>query len=167
MHYVLGNSFRNLIYKASLKRKTKMPSLGTVHAKLLCAFALVFLLNLPSSGQTASGSISGTISDPSGGRVSGATLILTNTSTTQVRSTTTNDLGYYSFQLLSPAVYRLQVNMPGFQRFIANNIALNVGQAVAQDVNLQIGQASQTVTVDGSGPQLESESSSLGQVLSK
>jgi hypothetical protein len=154
-----------LIYEASFQRPTDIPFKRAVQAKLLFACALVLLLNRPSSGQTATGSISGTVSDPSGARISGVTLTLTNTSTGGVRSAATNDLGYFSFQLLSPAVYKLQADMHGFERFIANNIAVNVGQGVGQDIALQIGQASQTVTVDGSGPQLESESSSLGQVL--
>ncbi len=116
--------------------------------------------------QTATGSIAGTVHDPSQAPVSGAKLTLTNAATNESRSTATSDLGYYSFPLLPPAVYTLKVDQPGFRSSVVEHLTLDVAQTLQQDVNLQIGEASQTVTVTESGPQLETESSSLGQVLS-
>jgi Carboxypeptidase regulatory-like domain len=92
-------------------------------------------------------------------------LTLTNSGTSEVRTTQTNNLGYYSFQLLPPATYKLEVTSAGFQHFLASSIPLNVGQVVAQNVALKVGRETQTVTVTESGPQIESESSSLGTVL--
>src|SRR5690348_10075390 len=72
-----------------------------------CTFAL--LLASLASGQTATGSISGLVKDPTGSALSGATATLTNTATNEVRTITTNTVGLYSFQLLPPATYRLNV----------------------------------------------------------
>ncbi|MBV9442950.1 MAG: TonB-dependent receptor, partial [Acidobacteriaceae bacterium] len=120
----------------------------------------------PLEAQTATGSISGTVRDPSNAPVMGATLVLTNTATNETRTTTSNNLGYYSFPLLPPAAYSLKIDQSGFRSFVVQKLTLDVAQALTQDVNLQIGNSSQTVTVTESGPQLETETSSLGQVLS-
>ncbi len=121
---------------------------------------------VPGWSQTATGTISGTVTDPSQAAVSGATVTVTNTATSEVRTAHTNDQGYYTIPLLPPANYRLEASMPGFQRFVVASTTLNVGQSVAQNVVLQVGQETQTVTVTENGPQIESESSSLGTVLS-
>ena len=138
---------------------------GSHISTLLRALALGFTFTMVSFGQTATGSISGTVTDSTQAQVSGARVTLTNSGTNDVHSVTTNDLGYYSFQLLPPATYKLEVDMAGFQTFVANSLTLNVGQSVTQDVNLKVGEASQTITVTESGPQLQTDSSSLGQVM--
>ncbi len=137
----------------------------SVFSRLLLGAALC-LVGVPwVQGQTATGAIAGIVHDPSQAPVTGAKLTLTNVATNESRSTATNDLGYYSFPLLPPAAYTLKVDQPGFRSFVVEHITLDVAQTRQQDVNLQIGEASQTITVTESGPQLETESSSLGQVL--
>ncbi|HMF74242.1 MAG TPA: carboxypeptidase regulatory-like domain-containing protein [Bryobacteraceae bacterium] len=134
--------------------------------KQICSallFAVAFGASL--SAQTATGSITGTVVDPTQAAVGTATVTLTNSGTSEVRTAQTNGSGYYSFQLLPPATYKLDVSSPGFQHFLVSSIPLNVGQVVAQNVSLKVGESSQTVTVTESGPQIESESSSLGTVL--
>ncbi len=116
-------------------------------------------------GQTATGSITGTVLDSSQAAVNGATVTIVNEATNEKRSATTNTAGVYSFQLLPPATYKFEASMAGFRTFAVSRIPLDVGQSVAQNVVLQVGQASQTVTVTESGPQIETESSSLGTVL--
>jgi hypothetical protein len=130
--------------------------------ELICS---ILLFGASSFAQTATGSITGTVVDPTQASVNGATVTLTNSGTSEVRTTQTNNLGYYSFQLLPPATYKLEVTSPGFQHFLANSILLNVGQVVAQNVELKVGEETQTVTVTENGPQIESQSSSLGTVL--
>lgn len=132
---------------------------------VLSMLVLLALSALNSVAQTATGSITGTVLDPSQAAVAGAAITLTNSATNEVRTAQTNNLGYYSFQLLPPATYRFEVSVRGFQSFVVERIPLSVGQTVAQNVNLQVGETSQTVTVTESGPQIESESSSLGTVL--
>ena len=135
--------------------------------KCLLSIAAGILISASvAAAQTATGSISGVVKDPSGAEVSGAAVTLTNTATNEARSTTTNNVGLYSFPLLPPATYRLEVKQTGFRGFVLDNVTLNVGQVLGQDISLQIGQASETVTVTESGPQIESETASLGQVLS-
>ena len=129
------------------------------------SWLLAAVLAVPCFSQTATGVITGTVTDSSQASVEGATVTLTNSATNEVRNSKTNNLGYYSFPLLPPAAYRFEVRMAGFQAFAVARIPLNVGQTVAQNVILQVGSETQTITVTESGPQIESESSSLGTVL--
>lgn len=134
--------------------------------QILCrVLAGVTLCGSLSFGQTATGSITGTVVDSSQAPVEGASITLTNIGTNESRAAKTNNLGYYSFQLLPPAEYKFEVSMSGFRNFVVERIPLNVGQAVAQNVALQLGQETQTVTVTENAVQVESESSSLGTVL--
>ena len=133
------------------------------------ACVLFFLVSLSCSrliAQTATGSIAGTVLEKSGSVVANAAVTLTNTETNQVRTASTNDRGYYSLPLLPPASYRLSIETPGFSRFVQSDIHLNVGDALTVNPTLQVGQVSQEVTVTGQPSSLETETSSLGQVLS-
>ena len=132
---------------------------------LTIPIVLLTVAALPLMAQTATGSITGTVTDASQAAVNGATVTLVNEATNEKRSATTNSAGVYSFQLLPAATYRFETSMTGFRTFEVSRIPLGVGQSVAQNVALQLGQASQTITVTESGPQIETESSSLGTVL--
>ncbi len=131
----------------------------------LVLLPLIAFFNTSSSAQTATGAITGTVLDSTQAPVNGAGVTLKNTATNETRTATTNAQGYYSFQLLPPATYRFEVNLSGFKKFVMERIPLEVGQAVPENVTLQLGEESQTVTVTDSGPQIESASSSLGTVL--
>ncbi len=88
---------------------------------------VIFLLGAISTtaySQTATGSISGSVRDPSTASVVGARVTLTNIANNESRSIVSNSLGYYSFPLLSPATYRLEAQAAGFKRFVHDNITL-------------------------------------------
>jgi outer membrane receptor protein involved in Fe transport len=128
----------------------------------------VFLLAATATAvysQTATGSISGSVRDPSTAAVIGAKVTLTNVANNESRSLTSNSLGYYSFPLLPPAIYRLEAQAAGFKRFVRDNIKLDVALALTVDVPLELGLASEAVTVTAEAPPIESESSSLGHII--
>ena len=129
---------------------------------------VVFLLGAISTtaySQTATGSISGSVRDPSTATVVGSKVTLTNIANNESRSVVSNSLGYYSFPLLPPATYRLEAQAAGFKRFVHDNIKLDVALALTVDVPLELGLATEAVTVTGEAPPLESESSSLGHII--
>jgi len=95
----------------------------------VCAGALI--LTSFANGQTATGSISGLVKDPSGSALSGANATLTNTATNEARSVTTNTVGLYSFLLLPLATYRLEVKQSGFRNFVVDNFTLNLDSRLA------------------------------------
>jgi hypothetical protein len=134
-------------------------------------FLVVVVLSLlyttsPLAGQTSSGSIQGTVVDPKEAVIPGARVTLINTATNETRSAASNGAGLYTFSLLMPATYRLEVEAEGFKKFVRDGIKLNVGSAVGLDTRLEIGQTSDAVTITSEAPMLESENASLGHLVS-
>lgn len=93
------------------------------------------------------GSIAGTITDPSGAAVSGAQARLYDSSGNLVASKASDDEGDYEFDGLSSGPYRLQVTKTGFQQYEVNSLTPSGDNQLTQDVTLQVGAATETVTV--------------------
>src|ERR1700730_5372842 len=115
--------------------------------------------------QTTYGSIAGLVADASGAAISGAEVTLTNTGTAEKHVQQTGSDGLYSFVNLLPATYRIDVEKPGFKRVARPDVVGEVGQSVRIDLTLQVGEVTQTVEVTGETPQLQADTSSLGQVV--
>lgn len=124
---------------------------------LSCTFTL--------KAQTTYGSLSGTVTDPSGAAEPGATVTLKNMATAEQQVQTTGDTGLYSFVNLIPGQYRITVEKTGFKRVSRENVGIQVQQSTRVDISLAVGEVSETVTVTGETPLLQSETSSLGQVV--
>ncbi len=113
--------------------------------------------------QSSFGSIVGTVTDPSGGTIPGATVDLTNTGTSEKRSVTSDSSGNYSFVNVSPGTYRVEVQQPGFKRYSREPIRIEVESAVRVDSTLEVGAASETVTVTAEAPLLQTQSGTIGE----
>ncbi|MCU1258395.1 MAG: Cna B-type protein [Bryobacterales bacterium] len=103
--------------------------------------------------------------DGSGALVAGARLTATNLATQTSFSATSNGEGIYRFPNLPPAEYRLRCTTTGFKTFEQGPITLQVNQTLQVDVTLETGQVSEQVTVTAAPPALDTESSTLGQVV--
>src|SRR5579864_7462593 len=135
----------------------------------LTLFARVFLAALFSVclalAQQITGSVTGTVTDPAGAAVSGASVKLTNTGTGAVESANTDADGNFRFLLLPPGNYSVQVSAPGFKSFVRAGIVVEVDRSIAVPVSLQIGQVNETVEVSTSTELLDPNTSSLGTVM--
>jgi hypothetical protein len=114
-------------------------------------------------------SIQGVVTDPQGQVVSGASVTLTNHETGQVLTTTTNDEGIYNFAGLGPSKYSITAEKAGFKKKTLDNVGVISEQANALNIQLDVGQVSETVTVNGdSTPLIDTETSNLqGTVTSQ
>src|SRR5713101_3748111 len=130
----------------------------------LC-FISMTLLSPPLFAQSTYGSIAGAATDSSGAAVAEAQVTLTNLGTSEKRTQTTGGDGLYSFVNLFPGRYKIDVEKTGFKRFTRPEVVVEVNQSARIDVTLQVGDVTQTVEVTGETPLLESETSSLGQVV--
>jgi outer membrane receptor protein involved in Fe transport len=119
------------------------------------------------AAQVISSSIVGDVQDSSNAAVPGATVIVTNVGTGASRATVTDDLGAYVFAQLPPGDYSLAATRPGFKRYEVSNINLPVNQTVRVDVRFVVGDVTEQVQVTAQAVQLESETSSLGQVIAQ
>jgi len=116
-------------------------------------------------GQSTYGSITGLVTDPSGAAVTDARVTLTNLGTAEKRTQPTGTDGLYSFVNLIPGNYRVEAEKPGFKRVTQEPVVVQVQQTSKIDLSLPIGQATETVEVTSETPLLQSETSSLGQVI--
>jgi hypothetical protein len=128
-------------------------------AGLFAAFLLLY--STPCVAQVQNGSIVGTVTDPSGAVVPGATVIITQITTSlKLRTTTKND-GSYSFFQLQPGPYQVTVEKPGFKTTQAA-VTLTVGQSAQFNMKLPVGSRTQVVNVRGGySGELETRTSSL------
>jgi Carboxypeptidase regulatory-like domain/TonB dependent receptor-like, beta-barrel len=132
-------------------------------AALLLLIAVFF--QTPLFAQIDTGGVTGTITDPTGAVVPGATVTLTNTGTNisqQMRSTST---GTYSFTGVRPGTYMLRAEATGFRTVINRGVQIHVQQTLTVDVHLAPGAVSQQVTVTAAAPLLQAENAAVGQTI--
>jgi len=110
--------------------------------------ACICALTLPGYSQFRA-SIQGTVSDPTGAIIPGATVTLTDNSTNHTVTTTTSGSGVYTFNALPPNQFTLTVTAPGFKKKTLSNVQILPEQANAVNVTLNLGETTQTVTVSG------------------
>ena len=115
--------------------------------------------------QGSSGRIFGNITDQSGGSVAGARVTVTDLERGTGRTMTTDIAGAYSAPNLTPGSYAVRVEFQGFKIVDRRDLALGVGQEVRVDLSLEPGQQTQTVTVTGEPPAINTTSAELGGTL--
>jgi hypothetical protein len=130
-------------------------------------FLLAIALCLPLGmvfAQT-SGSIIGEVKDQSGAVTPNAEVVVTNSETNVMRSTTTNAAGIYSFPDLTPGMYQVKVAAAGFSTVVKTSIELQVQQTARVDFSLSLGQSTQTIEVSASAALLSTENATVGTVI--
>lgn len=133
--------------------------------RIFGAFAVLFFAFLFCGkvvyGQAAT-SVRGTVTDPSGSAVVGANVVLANAESKTERAVTTGAQGEYQFLLLQPGTYTLKVTATGFARYEQTGLQLLVNTPGTANVQLKLGQTTQSVTVTGEAPALNLVDASLG-----
>lgn len=115
--------------------------------------------------QTFDAQLTGLVTDAQGAVIPGVHLTATNVATGVSASADSNGEGVYRFLTLPPATYRVQATGTGFKRFEQSRLTLQVGDVRTLDLKLEIGDAAQEVVVSAAPPSLETESATLGQVV--
>ena len=132
------------------------------------ALAVVFALALPTSVAaqgTPTGTISGYIVDPAGLAVPGARVAVESENTGAMRDVFSNHQGLYSVPALLPGPYNITVEASGFKTLHENRIVLEAEQTARLDFNLTIGSTSETITVEGSAPLLNTSDASVSTLI--
>lgn len=124
----------------------------------------LFLFQTAIFAQT-SGSLSGTVQDPNGAPVAGASVTMKNLATGDDRKGTTNDRGVFSFNLVTPGTYTITVETTGFKKSVATDVGVSVSKETQLTIGLEIGVASETVTVTSAQEVINSSSPTLTNVI--
>ncbi len=140
-----------------------------VHSLFACvAFFLAITIicsTLPVRAQTTNGTINGTVTDASGALISGAQVTLTSLGTSEKRTLTTGADGLYLFPNLQPGRYSIDIEKTGFKKYSRPDVIVEVNQTAHIDASIQVGDVNQVVEVTGDTPLIQTETSSLGQVV--
>lgn len=129
---------------------------------LLCC-ALLALFSLGAFAQTSS--LTGTVSDPSGSVIAGATVDLESTSGGAKRSTVTSSAGSFTFSQVPPGLYKLTVKNQGFSQKVFNEVRLQVNQPSTVNVTLEVGAVTESVSVSAGAQQINTVDASLGNAI--
>jgi hypothetical protein len=138
--------------------------------KLTCALvvlsAAIFLCVPAAFAQSATtGGLTGTVTDPSGGVISGATVTATNLGTGQVRTSTTDANGSYKFSLLPPGNYSVSISASGFKTSEIASVTVNVTETPVLNRSLEVGAQSQQVTVESTAEAVQTQNATVGTLV--
>jgi hypothetical protein len=135
-----------------------------VLAVLMATIGLPFLTKLHAQGKSITASLSGTVTDPSGARVPKASVKLTNPELGIIRTDTSTATGEFTFAFLPEGTYVLEASAAGFRTTRQTGIVLTPGDTLNMDVKLTVG-ATEQVTVNASGPLLQTQDSNISTEL--
>ncbi|HEY0174476.1 MAG TPA: TonB-dependent receptor [Pyrinomonadaceae bacterium] len=131
------------------------------------AAALLLLLSFAVAGaQESRGALAGTVTDPNGAALPGATVEIRNVETNVANTVTTNEEGNFNFPLLNPGKYTLTVTASGFANTTRENIEIRVADRLTLDVPMNVTGVGETVTTIATAPVLETGSVSTGTTIS-
>ena len=138
---------------------------------LRCFFlSLALCLSLQtrvSFGQTATATLTGIVSDSTGALLPNVLVSVRNTAQNNIQSTRTNERGSYVLPALYPGDYSITAELPGFKRFVREDVTIQVNQVARVDIRLDLGSIEETIEVKAAPPLLETETSSRGAVIDR
>ncbi len=129
--------------------------------RYLCVLTALVVCSAAAFAQTATGTITGTISDPAGAVVPNAPLELKNSETGTVYQTVSSSTGNYTFSQLPASTYQLTVNVPGFKTHVRQNLGVQAAQTIRIDVVLEVGTSTESVTVSAEASMLSTENAAV------
>ena len=127
--------------------------------------ALFTLVVGPLQAQDTRGMISGTVTDPGGAAIVGATVQVTNTGTNVSTPLTTNVSGFYQSPLLPGGQYQVTVEAPGFKKTVRSNLILQMSGQIKIDIKLEVGGVNESITITAESPILDTSSVTTGKAL--
>ena len=117
------------------------------------------------SAQSSTGTVSGTVRDPTGAVIPNVDVLIIQAETNRQVTARTNDRGEYVSLPLPVGTYRVEASAPGFKRVVRTNITLEVQQTAIADLTLEVGEVAQHVEVAAAAPLLETSTATIGSVV--
>ena len=124
--------------------------------RIFACLAMATLLAMPAMPQASTATVSGTVKDSSGAVVPGASVLLLHTGTNVSLRTSTNEVGYFIYPGVIPGPYRLEVEVPGMQKYQAA-VTVQVQQRTVLDPVLEPGQTQTSIEVQDITPMVTTD----------
>ena len=150
-------------------RSTRGVWLRSLAKKAICALAtatVALVVCVPTFAQDVSGTIRGAVLDQTGGAVAGATVTVTDVARGVSRTLTTDDTGQYLANNLTPGTYTVRAEAKGFRNVEHSGVLVQVSENIRVDLVVQPGEQTQTITVSGEVPAIDTTDSTLGGAVS-
>src|SRR6266850_2594433 len=145
--------------KSQSRRRQTMRAMRIFGLLVLCAVAI--------SAQTNKGGISGTVLDPNGAAIPGATVTVTNVGNNHQVVVITSDSGAYSVSSLEPVTYNVMVEATGFKRAVLEKVKVDTATTASGNITLETGSIAQTVTITTDSQLINTESGTPSQTISE
>jgi hypothetical protein len=153
--------------KTNMTNSARIPGTSWLRPALLCLTLAGLSATIVSAQTTGAGNISGTVTDPTGGVVPGATVLVKNTSTGTELPLATNEAGIYVAPFLPPAGYEITINKAGFAKMVRTELTLQVGQSLTVNFQLSVQTTSEAVTVNSVASLVDPDKTEMSQVVSQ
>jgi hypothetical protein len=131
----------------------------------ICVLAIGLFASMNSLAQSNEGSLAGIVTDPTGNTVAGAVVTAANAANGQSFKSVTESDGQYRFPVLTIGDYRVTVVAKGFKTTTRSGVAVQIQSTSSLDIQLTIGEQTESVEVNSEAPQLQTESSDVGTVV--
>ena len=134
---------------------------------MLGGLVCVLMLAIPVAmhAQQYSGTLTGTVTDATGATVPGATVTAANVGTGESHSATTSEQGVYTFAQLPVGIYEIHVKGSSFKEYVAKGVEIHTSTTTQLNPKLDVGSASETITVEASDVQVETSQAAVGEVI--
>jgi hypothetical protein len=132
---------------------------------VLMGICVLFAAVKSGSAQGTTGTITGTVTDPSGSVIAGATVTIKQIETNAARTLVSSDAGTYKATLLQPGHYTVKVERTGFKSSTQAGLTLTIDETLLVDMKLEIGATTESVEVTTAPPVIQTEDSSVGQLI--
>src|SRR6266404_3742909 len=135
--------------------------------RFVCELFVMFAAAISGNAQSTGGRVRGTVTDASGGAITGAKLLLTNEANGTQRDAESGANGDYIFLEVQVGTYQIEVTQQGFKKYFRKGLVVNLNEVVSLDIPLQIGGTSEVVEVTGAPPLVDTTSTQLGAVVNE
>src|SRR5215469_10751882 len=127
--------------------------------------ALLFTFSIAAFAQSSGGTITGTISDPAGAVVASAAVEARNIETGVLYPVASSTTGNYTMVDLPPGTYEVTVTVPGFKKYVRQGLIVQAAQTIRVDAVLDVGAATESITVQGETPLLKTEGGEISNTI--
>ena len=138
-----------------------------MHARFLLATVAATLLLGVSPVLAQQSGLTGTVSDTTGAVIVAADVVLANSDTGVEATTQTNESGGFNFTLVQPGTYELRCESVGFKTYRQSGLVMETGLTKTVNIQLELGEITETIEVTGSAPLLETENTTVGQFIER